>query len=172
MFWLDLIPVGTFISPHLTAATFAALSLTTILGLENPARIMWILFACMPLAWIGTRLEGMIREQERGGYNKLLNWARNPSTDSVPSTLVARSLVRSFTLSGISFYIVTVLMYFGFKTILSISPTIMSSVQVGWPHLWIAASIGGVVALRLKRAYAVLAAGIILYAIFTFSTRF
>lgn len=133
---------------------------------------MWILFACMPLAWLGTRLEGLIREQERGGYNKLLNWARNPSTDSVPSTLVARSLVRSFTLSGISFYILTVLMYFGFKTILSISPTIMSSVQVGWPHLWIAASIGGVVALRLKRAYAVLAAGIILYAIFTFSTRF
>lgn len=172
LFWLDLIPVGTFISPHLTAATFAALSLSTFLGLESPSRIMLVLFATMPLAWLGTRLEAFLREQERGSYNQLLNWARNPLVASLPSQLVVRSLVRTFTFSGVSFYISILLMYYGFKALFAMYPTFMMSFDVQWAHLWIAASIGGVVSLRLKRAYGVLLAGILLYALFMFSTRF
>ncbi|MDC0335960.1 PTS sugar transporter subunit IIC, partial [Pseudodesulfovibrio sp.] len=85
LFWLDLIPVGTFIPPHLTAATFSALALTTFFGLEHPARIMGILFASMPLAWLGTKAESMLRDRERVSYNRLLKWARNPEASDQPS---------------------------------------------------------------------------------------
>lgn len=172
LFWLDLIPVGTFISPHLTAATFAALSITTILGLETPSRIMWIIFAAMPLAWLGTRMESLLREQEKVSYNKLLNWVRNPYKGNEPGVLIVRSLVRTFTFSFVGFYIALIGLFFIIKTMFATYPGIVGAIDVQWPHLWIAASIGGVVSLRLKRAYAILIGGVVLYALFVFSTRF
>ncbi len=166
LFWLDLIPVGTFIPPHLTAATFSALALTTYFGLEHPAQIMGIIFASMPLAWLGTRVEGLLREQERGSYNKLLNWARNPETSDGPSVLVRRSLIRTFVASGVTFYIAILILKFCFQGLFSLYPGLLSAIDITWAHLWIAATLGGLMALRVKRAYAVLGVGIALYAFF------
>lgn len=126
----------------------------------------------MPLAWLGTRLEGFLREQERGSYNKLLNWARNPNKQNEPGSLILRSLVRTFTFSALAFYGAIITLYIAAKTFFSTYPGLVGAIDVRWPHLWIAASIGGVVALRLKRAYAILIAGIALYALFVFSSRF
>jgi PTS system mannose-specific IIC component len=39
---------------------------------------------------------------------------------------------------------------------------------VTWAHLWVAASLGGLMALRLKRAYIILGAGIFLFALYLF----
>lgn len=172
MFWLDLIPVGTFIPPHLTAVTFAALSLTTYFGLEHPARIMGILFACMPLAWLGAKGEGLVREQERGSYNKLLHWTRNPDSDNMPTRIVLRSLVRTFLVGWLLFYISILVLKFTFQLFLSAYPGFLASVDISWSHLWIAATLGGLMALRLKRAYGVLATGVVIIALFMFSGRF
>jgi len=172
LFWLDLIPVGTFIPPHLTAATFAALSLTTYWGFESPGRIMGVLFACMPLAWFGAKVEGLIRERERGGYNKLLNWTRNPESETLPTNIVLWSLARTFLMGFFLFYIAMLVLKFTFQLALSAHPGLLSSVDVKWAHLWVAATIGGLMALRLKRAYGVLATGVTLIALFIFLGRF
>ena len=166
LFWLDLIPVGTFIPPHLTAVTFSALSLTTFFGLSNPARIMGVILACMPLAWFGSKVEMWIRDQERAGYNKLLHWVRQSGTSSGPGMLVLRSLVRTFVVSWVAFFgAVLVLMYL-FDTLFTLYPGMLSSVDVKWAHLWGAATLGGLMALRLQRAYAVLATGVVLFVLF------
>lgn len=172
LFWLDLIPVGTYIPPHLTAATFSALSLTTYFGLDHPARIMGILFASMPLAWLGAQAEAMVREQERGSYNKLLNWARNPDSSNLPSQLVLRSLGRTFLLSWVVFFMAILVLKFTFQNLFSIYPGFLSGISISWAHLWIAATMGGLMALRLKRAYAILAAGVTLIALFMLLGRF
>jgi len=164
--------VGTFIPPHLTAACFVALSLTTYFGLHQPDRIMFVLFASMPLAWLGTRLEAMMREQEQGNYNKLLNWVRNPDTPRLPSLIVMQSVMRTFLFSGVAFYFAVILLNYLFQGFFSVYPNLFPDLDVTWPHLWIAATLGGLMALRLKRAYGVLLAGIILFMIFTLWVRF
>ncbi len=166
LFWLDLIPAGTYIPPQLTAATFSALTLTTYFGLEQPSRIMPVLFASMPLAWIGTKVEGWLREREQGSYNSLLNWVRNPGTVHLPGVLILRSMTRSLFMSWISFLAAVLVLKQGFEIIFTLYPAIFSRLGVTWAYLWVAASLGGLMALRLKRAYVVLATGIILFSLF------
>ncbi len=172
LFWLDLIPVGTFIPPHLTAATFSALALTTYFGFENPARIMGFLFASMPLAWLGAKVEEKIRERERSSYNTLLNWARHPDSPNTPSVLVRNSLVRSFAMSGVSFFLAILILKFVFETVFSLYPGFLSRVDITWSHLWVSATLGGLMALRLNRVYAVMGSAIGIYVLFLISTRF
>lgn len=172
LFWLDLIPVGTFIPPHLTAATFAALALTTFFGFDDPARIMVILFASMPLAWIGTRIEGLLREREKDSYNQLLNWARNPLSPNLPTVLVLRSLLRSFLAAGVSFFIAVMILRYIIGGLLELYPGVFASMDVTWAYLWIAATLGGLMALRVKRAYVILGTGIGLFILFMLSSRF
>jgi PTS system mannose-specific IIC component len=168
LFWLDLIPAGTYIPPQLTAATFAALTLTTWFGLNQPSRIMFVLFASMPLAWIGTKVEGWLREREQGSYNALLNWARNPGSKHLPGALILQSMVKGLFMSWVSFLAAILILKQGFELVFSAYPTIFSHLGVTWAHLWVAASLGGLMALRLKRAYVILATGVILFALYRF----
>lgn len=126
----------------------------------------------MPLAWFGAKVEGLIRERERGGYNKLLNWTRNPESETLPTNIVLRSLARTFLMGFFLFYIAMLVLKFTFQLVLSAHPGLLSSVDVKWAHLWVAATIGGLMALRLKRAYGVLATGVTLIALFIFWGRF
>ncbi|WP_097010518.1 PTS sugar transporter subunit IIC [Pseudodesulfovibrio profundus] len=172
LFWLDLIPVGTFIPPHLTAATFSALSLATFLGYETPSQMVFIFFASMPMAWFGAKMEGVIRDRERVNYNRLLNWARNPESDAIPTQIVARSAGRTFVVAWGLFYVSTLVLYFTFQFVAGLYPTLFTTIKISWPHLWIAASIGGLMALRLKQANIVLTTGITIIAVFVISGCF
>lgn len=172
LFWLDLIPVGTFIPPHLTAVTFAALSLTTFFGLTNPSEVLAVILASMPLAWLGSRMETWLRDQERSGYNKLLHWVRHPDRDRGPGVLIMRSLARTFVFSWVGFFVAVVALKFLFETLFTYYPGALAVLDVKWPQLWGAATLGGLMALRLKRAYAVLATGVALFVLFTLFTRF
>ncbi|WP_345782780.1 PTS sugar transporter subunit IIC [Pseudodesulfovibrio pelocollis] len=172
LFWLDLIPVGTYIPPHLTVATFAALSLTTFFGLDHPGRILFVLFASMPLAWLGTRLEALLRERDQVNYNKLLTWVRNPDSPRLPSLIVMRSVGRTFVYSGLAFYAAMLVLVYFFEIFFSLNPSLFTKLGVTWPYLWVAATLGGLMALRVRRAYALLAAGIILFMFFTLWSRF
>ncbi|EGB13751.1 hypothetical protein DND132_0535 [Pseudodesulfovibrio mercurii] len=166
LFWLDLIPAGTYIPPQLTAATFAALALTTWFGLDQPSRIMFVLFASMPLAWIGTKVEGWLREREQGSYNALLNWARNPRSKHLPGALILRSMARGLLMGWITFLAAILILKLGLDVFFAFYPPIFLHLGVTWAHLWVAASLGGLMALRLKRAYVILATGIVIVALF------
>jgi len=167
LFWLDLIPVGTFIPPHLTAVTFAALSLTTFFGLSHPASILGVILACMPLAWLGSKVEMWIRDQERAGYNRLLHWVRQPGNSTGPGVIILRSLTRTFIISWACFFVAVLVLKMVFDTLFTLYPGLLASVSIQWAHLWGAATLGGVMALRVKRAYAVLATGVTLFVLFT-----
>jgi len=160
LFWLDLIPAGTFIPPHLTASTFAALSLVTFLDITAPAQIMVVIFCCMPLAWLGAQLEAFQRDKQRKSYNQLLNWSRKPSDAKLPGMLIARSALITLTISWSLFLVAVLALYKVMNWLLVDFSTLIQGIDVSWPHLWIAATLGGVMALRLKRAYVVLTIGI------------
>lgn len=172
LFWLDLIPVGTFLPPHLTAVTFSALSLTTFFGLKTPGGALGVILACMPLAWLGSKVEGWLRDQEQSGYNKLLHWVRHPDNENGPGVLILRSLTRTFVVSWACFFVSVMALKFLFETLFTLYPGALSTLDIKWAHLWGAATLGGLMALRLKRAYAVLATGVTLFVLFTLFTRF
>lgn len=130
---------------------------------------MGVLFLSMPLAWIGTKIEGWLREQERGNYNKLLNWARHPDDDALPTRLVAQSVLRTFLMSWLIFYGVIICFMFSLRTFFTIFPGFLTSISITWAHLWVAATLGGLMALRVKRVYGVLVTGVgivFLYTVF------
>lgn len=160
LFWLDLIPAGTYIPPHLTAATFATLSLTTWFALKQPSEIMLIMFASMPLAWVGAHLEGMMRERQKSNYNKVLNWARKPVDPNVPGTIILRSVLTMLLASWVLFFVTVLVFQHAFSYVFSHFSQYFIAYKVQWAHLWIAATLGGVMALRVKRAYVVLTLGI------------
>jgi PTS system mannose-specific IIC component len=83
-----------------------------------------------------------------------------------------QSVVRTFLFSGVAFYFAVILLNYLFQGFFSVYPTLFPGLGVTWPHLWVAATLGGLMALRLKRAYGVLLAGIILFMIFTLWVRF
>ncbi|MGE4193519.1 MAG: PTS sugar transporter subunit IIC [Pseudodesulfovibrio sp.] len=172
LFWLDLIPAGTYIPPHLTAATFSALTLSTYFGLDQPSKIMPVLFASMPLAWLGARLEGWLRDREQASYNAMLNWARNPRSMHTPGTIILRSMGRNLFINWGVFFAAVFTLKLCFQLFYDLYPTAFSHLGVTWAHLWVAASLGGLMALRQKRAYVVLATGILIFVLFLLWPRF
>lgn len=127
---------------------------------------MGILFMSMPLAWVGAKLEFILREQEKGSYNSLLNWSRNPKNQNVPSILVARAIGRKLIFSFSTFYLCLLVLMFTFQAFISLFPGFLLSIDITWAHLWIAATLGGLMALRLKRVYVVLGIGTALVAFY------
>lgn len=128
---------------------------------------MGVILASMPLAWLGSKLEMWLRDQERAGYNKLLHWVRHPGNSIGPGMLILQSLGRTFFISWVAFLLTVLVLMFLFDTLFTLYPSVLTSVDVRWSHLWGAATLGGVMALRLKRAYAVLATGVVLFVLFT-----
>ncbi len=121
---------------------------------------MVVMFASMPLAWVGAKIEGLARERQRRHYNRLLNWARKPSDPNVPGSIILRSIFTMFAASWALFLVTILVFQQVFSFIFSSFSTLFLALNIQWPHLWIAATLGGVMALRVKRAYAILAVGI------------
>lgn len=172
LFWLDLLPVGTFIPPHLTLVTFSTLSLVTLFDLNLPGKVMIVILLCMPLAWLGAWMEGRLRQGQNRAYNKLLNWSRKPDNPTVPAQLILRSVGYTFIASLFIFLMCMAAYVQIMPALIKISQDLLHYHNVTWPHMWIAASVGGVMALRVQRAYAVLIAGIVLILAIAFVERF
>lgn len=159
LFWLDAIPAGTYIPPHLAACTVACLALTTRFGLSQPAQVMVPLFLSMPLAWLGTHVEQALREWQNRNYSFILQWARHSADPSAPSRLVLRAVVVTAAASWLFFLACILVLAVLTDMILSRLGPDLTGLPLTWAPLWISAGIGGVLSLRLRKAQAAFAAG-------------
>lgn len=160
LFWLDLIPAGTFIPPNAAASNLAVLALAEIYGFHEPAQIVFPVLLALPLAWIASRGEQLLRRRQDQGYDTLQAWLRSDSdVEYRPQNLVRRAAVQSavayllFMLAG------TAVMVAGVGWLLGQGLLRPPSAMFGWPHLWITASLGGLLALRVPGAYGILTCG-------------
>jgi PTS system mannose-specific IIC component len=165
LLWLDFIPVGTFIPPHMTAATFTALTLNNFLGLTSLPLVCLSLVAGLPMAWLGARLERTMRDRLNRSYGGVLQWVRKPTDASVPGRLLLGTLGSKVLFNwgfflmgagGLALLATFVLKQYG--------PEI-ASIQISWNHLLIGASVGGLLALRLRSLYISVAAGAVILGI-------
>lgn len=80
--------------------------------------------------------------------------------------------MRTFIVSGLTFYVAIVVLKETLQFLFSVYPGFLASIDIKWAHLWVAATLGGLMALRLKRAYGVLVTGVTIFAIFIVYSRF
>ncbi len=160
--WLDIIPAGTFIPPQLAAATFASLVLTTQFWLVGAPQIVVALVLGLPLAWVGYHMEERVRSFNNRSYNALLNWGRHEDKTDLPLLLVMRAMLVQLVLFWIFFFISILVLAAVMDLVMPVLRRPLAELNITWPHLWLAASFGGLMALRLKKAYMVLAVAAIL----------
>nr|WP_041721827.1 PTS sugar transporter subunit IIC [Maridesulfovibrio salexigens] len=167
LFWLDNIPAGTYIPPHILAPTFAALALTTSFAFTEARQVMVILLACLPLARIGAWMDYSLRQWHNRGHNKLIGWARKGKAgDQLPQKLVFRSILRTFVTSWLFFWTSTIILHYILCIFFHKWGPLVAGVDMKWSFLWIAASLGGLLALRLRKAYATFVFGVVLFGFF------
>lgn len=160
--WLDIIPAGTYIPPHLGAATFMALALTSFHGLSDNAHIALAMAAGIPMAWFGTKLEASLRSFQGLSYTRALQWSRHQGEKPFPGVLIYRSLAVSFAASWAFFFFSALVLSIVLGILLTWLAPLLFRVHISWAYLWLAATFGGLLALRVRRAYAVFFTGAVL----------
>lgn len=118
-----------------------------------------VLIMTLPLAYIGAWVEQRYRKRQNLSYNALILWnRRGVSHPFTPDRLIFQALAEIFAmnfalfLAGASAVLVCIRLA---------QPLISGDLQPAWPMLWIAAAAGGIMALRMRKAYAVAAAALL-----------
>lgn len=165
LLWLDLFPAGTYIPPHLSAATCAALGLVAALDLSSPETAAPILLLCMPLGPLGAKLESRLRALNDRHFDSLVRASNSISARFVPVRVLWRSLAVSLSIMLAAFCVALGILFAVTPDVLLLWNGLSLGKGIGWPLIWLAGSIGGVLAIRWKRAYGLLTAAAILLAL-------
>lgn len=170
LFWMDLIPAGTFIPPQMAAATLAALTLAEVHHLRAPSLAVLAILASLPLAWLGTRLEAVERERQNKSYNELLRSSRGGMNDFAPQVLVYRAILRMAAINWLFFLGSSLVLVWAAGALLPFVQKHVILLPVRWWHIWFGASLGGLLSIRFRPGYIFLAAaatGVALAAVFS-----
>ncbi len=132
-----------------------ALGLARGLDIRTPGALALPLGLSVALSLLGARLEVFQRKWQDAGYNELLRWARRSAqtrSPHRPERLILRSILQLLVLHFVFFSL-------GLLTLLGLLSPLYDAlghttlrVPLGWGQLWFLAAVGGVVALRLKKA--------------------
>lgn len=157
LLWLDLFPAGTFIPPQSVFAVFASTVLVKSLSAVRAEEIFLIMLVCIPFAFLGSWFENRQREWQNKNYNLLLRWASRKQSHTRPRKMILTSISQQFILNTIfgaaSLYL---LLFLGRKLL----PYLPAADFFTWPMAWLTAAVGGILALRLRKAYALFFCGL------------
>lgn len=152
LLWLDLIPVGTYIPPQSQLAAFVCAEAAALLQVHEPERVAPLLLLALPVAWLGSRVETAHRSRQNLVHDTLVSRAAPTETGggADPGGYVLRSLGLYAVIQGCLCLIASLCIYSLGAAVLTYWP---AQYGPGWPEIWGGALLGGLLALRLKRAY-------------------
>jgi len=159
LLWLDFIPVGTFIPPNMCAASLTALAISSYFGLDSLPLIALPLALGLPMAWLGAKLERVMRDRLNRSYGGVLQWVRKPIDVGVPGRLLMGSLASKVLANWVFFLVGAGCAALITRFALTHYGPFLASLKLSWSYLLIAASVGGLLALRLRSLYVSIAAG-------------
>jgi PTS system mannose-specific IIC component len=163
LFWLDVIPVGTFIPPAGLFSTIASLSLIHVLGVTHPGEIFILLTATIPFAAFMAWLESRQRLWQNREFNLLVVSTRKGNARLfAPGSYIRKGIVQSLLLQGGMALVILLPLTVVLDCLLAHTRPVA---WISWPLLWLVASLGGVIAMRFRRAYFYLTAAIALTAL-------
>jgi PTS system mannose-specific IIC component len=118
-----------------------------------------ILVATLPLAYLGAWAEQRYRKRQNLSYNKLILWNRRGVAHAfTPGRLVTQAMVEIFIMHFALFLACSSAVLVCIRLV----PLYETAPQPGWPMLWIAAAAGAVLALRMRKSYALAGAALLL----------
>lgn len=159
LLWLDVFPAGTIIPPNALAAVVACLAVMHLYNITSPALSAVVILACLPLGRLFSLLERYHRVFCNEGFNHLIFWVKRPDAYGGPAVLTRRSILVLFPVNMVAFTLVLAwLLALAHLTLPVLTPE-LSGLTLTWPHLWALGSIGAVLSLRHRPAYALLLAG-------------
>lgn len=151
LLWLDLFPAGSYIPPLAPLSLIASLGLLTCLQTTDMRTTLLVLITVLPIAYFGAWAEQQFRKRQNLSYNALSNWnRRNFDHPYTPDRLILRAVTELFGMYVLIYLLCTFPVLALLRTL---QPFITSGWQPTWSILWIAASIGAILSLRLKKAY-------------------
>ena len=160
MLWLDLFPAGTYIPPHRTLTAFSILVLSCEMQIDSPATLLPLIAIGLIMARVGAWLESRQRSWQNASYDCLHQRISEGCFELPLGRIVLGSMVQMTAMNAALFSLViiagTALLQAQFFTDFPISR------GIEWPHLWAMALVGGVLALRIRRAYEMFIAGMLI----------
>lgn len=162
LLWLDIFPAGTIIPPQSLAPALASLSLTHRLAVDSPALAAVVILMTLPLGRLFAQLERYHRRTQDGSFERLLQWSQSPGSSPGPALLTLRSVLFMIPLNAVAFALSLAVLLGVLAFLLPSLGPALERLPVAWPHLWVIASIGAVLSLRHRPAYALLLGGVVL----------
>jgi len=160
LLWLDLFPAGTYIPPQALLSMTATLTILACLPDADMRTTAALIISTLPLAHLGAWIEQLYRKRQNASYNQLLTWNRGGNMRAfAPERLTTKALSEIFLLN----FFVTVLCLIpflaGFRLL---QPLLAGGPQPAWPMLWIGACAGAILALRVRKAFALAGASLLI----------
>ncbi|WP_428558856.1 MAG: PTS sugar transporter subunit IIC [Solidesulfovibrio sp. DCME] len=159
LFWLDGIPAGTHIPPNAAAATLAGLSLMHVFQLTSPAEALFVAATTALLGRLFAALEGVQRVVENIVLSRYTAARERTKAPFSPGRLIRRAFYDMVILNGMAFSVALAGLVALYYVVLPKVWPYLSSSGASWSQLWILGSLGGVLSLRYRPAYMVLAGG-------------
>ena len=150
LFWIDLIPAGTFIPPNALLTTLCALTTCSVLGLDTARDAAPVLAVCLPLGWLGGWIESLQRTWNNRAYNALL-LSSSQGRDFSPQKLIVQGLSQKFATGLLLFFACQAAVLAVLPLPLAWWKEMSSNIPLEWPFLWLSATIGPVLSLRHRQ---------------------
>ncbi len=160
LFWLDTIPVGTFIPPVALFSTIGSLSLIHVLGIHLPCEAFVAMLVTVPFATLIAWIETKQRLWHNREFNMLVLATRRGNAKLfAPQKFIGKGIVGSFLLQATTCFLILIpleilldkgLVYQGLYAWCS------------WPMLWLLGSLGGVLSMRFRHGPVVVVALILM----------
>lgn len=131
-------------------------------AITSPALAAVIMLASLPMGRLFSLLERYHRQYENQAFDRLTHWAGQPESARGPLALTRRSIMVMVPVNGAAFAVALAgLLTLCHLLLPSLAP-MLENIPLKWPHLWGVASIGAVLSLRHRPAYAILLCGVAL----------
>lgn len=166
LLWLDLFPAGTYIPPQRTLATFSTIVLSCEMQLESTATILPLMLIGLLLARLGAWLEARQRTWQNASYDRLYHRISEGQGELPLGRIVLGSMAQATALSAFLFGLVAVVSSLLHEAHFFRAFSFSSGIE--WPHLWTLGLVGGLLALRIRKAYEMFIVGILICSILLF----
>lgn len=163
LFWLDVIALGAVVPPVASLSFFLVFCTALVFDWHEPAQLVLPLLLALPCAYLGSMVERWQYRRNDAAIERLKRWitgGNEPGPSQSPARNILHSLVNMTLAQGALFLSLYSLLYWLLRSGKAdgLFSSLFSQAQISWTALYGFAAIGAILALRTRRAYAVLAA--------------
>lgn len=154
LFWLDVIRLGAIAPPSGALSFLLLFSSVLLCDVQTPVQLPLPLLLCVPCAYAVSLLERRLRERTNASIEPVTAWCAGEGGLS-PAGAIMRGLLRQIVTNAVLFLIAFALVLgtlFGVREWMGLP----SAPNLSWNILYGLGLLGAVLALRTRRAYAVL----------------